>query len=873
MSNRKLFLSLFMLFIWGVGSPLLSQDKKKEEASKEEKKEDKEDKEEKEDKSKSILEIVKKSEKIPGLFTIYRDSASGKAHMLLFKNQLDKEYIHFSYIENGLLEAGFFRGAYLDEKILSFKKYYDKIEIIQENTNYYYNPESPIARAADANINKPILASMKIEASSKEKDSLLVAVDGIFLSEALQQIKRGSAPGRNSRRNPFQMGGMDKGRTKYVAINNYPSNTDVIVDYVYTNGTPTNFGMGTATDARVTTLRVQHSLIEVPDNDYQVRYDDARVGYFMSQVTDQTSYETTPYRDMIHRWHLVKKDPDAALSEPVEPITWWIENTTPTELRPLVKRGVEAWNIAFEQAGFKNAIVVKEQPDTASWEAGDIRYNVIRWTSSPIPPFGGYGPSFVNPRTGQILGADVMIEDIFMKNRVRVDKLYLAGSEFSEIMKSLLEEEEALHEQHAHHENCIASDFLQNEVMMAKVAGKVMNLSEAEKNRLVEEAVVWLILHEVGHTLGLNHNMKSSNLWSPEEINNIALTSEQGLIGSVMDYPAINLSSDPENQGNFSSVVPGPYDRWAIQYGYSEATEEELTDILSRSTEPALMFGNDADDMRSPGRGIDPRVMIGDMSSDGIGYARDRIEMINTLMGQLTEKFATEGNSYQELRNGYNILMGGYNTMLRVTSRFIGGVYVDRAVIGQEGATKPFIPVEKSRQKEAMASLAEHAFSPDAFQTSSEVYNYLQSQRRGFDHFGRNEDPSLHRMHLDGQLQVLVHLVHPSVLRRITDSQLYGNTYSVAEVMSDLTDAIINEDLTGNVNTMRQNLQLTYLDGLFYVVNGWGGHDKIARSAALNELLSIRKKLKKNKKGDLSTQAHRKHMLFIIEAVLDLEKS
>ena len=131
---------------------------------------------------------------------------------------------------------------------------------------------------------------------------------------------------------------------------------------------------------------------------------------FHDQVNDMTSTSSTPWNDVIHRWRLEKKDPTADLSEPVEPITWWIENTTPYEFRDYIKTGVEKWNLAFEKIGFKNAVVVKIQPDDADWDAGDIRYNVLRWTSSPTAPFSGYGPSFVNPRTGEILGADIMLE-------------------------------------------------------------------------------------------------------------------------------------------------------------------------------------------------------------------------------------------------------------------------------------------------------------------------------------------------------------------------------------------------------------------------------------------------------------------------------
>ena len=152
----------------------------------------------------------------------------------------------------------------------------------------------------------------------------------------------------------------------------------------------------------------------MPDDNYSPRFDDTRVGYFTTQTNNMTSLDQVNYRDFINRWRLEKKYPGKSLSEPVKPIVYWIENTTPVEFRQIIKNAVESWNIAFEKAGFKNAIQVNIQSDSANWDAGDIRYNVLRWTSSPKPPWGGYGPSFVNPKTGEILGADIMLEWILL---------------------------------------------------------------------------------------------------------------------------------------------------------------------------------------------------------------------------------------------------------------------------------------------------------------------------------------------------------------------------------------------------------------------------------------------------------------------------
>jgi hypothetical protein len=196
-----------------------------------------------------------------------------------------------------------------------------------------------------------------------------------------------------------------------------------VVNYGFDNPAPEG-GSQSVADNRYVNILLQHSLIEVPQNNFKPRRDDYRIGYFTEQVNDMTATGYTNYKDLIHRWDLQKKNPELAKSEPVKPIVWWIENTTPKYLRPIIKHAALQWNKAFEPLGFINAVEVYEQPDTATWDAGDIRYNVLRWTSSPNPPFGGYGPSFVNPRTGEILGADIMLEYIFLTNRVRLTDVY-----------------------------------------------------------------------------------------------------------------------------------------------------------------------------------------------------------------------------------------------------------------------------------------------------------------------------------------------------------------------------------------------------------------------------------------------------------------
>ena len=805
---------------------------------------------------KKIEDLVKKSEKIEGLFTIFRDTIKGTTQMLISEDQLNNEYIHFTQVANGALDAGSFRGAYRGSKIFKIKKFYNKIEFVTQNTSFYFDPNNAISKSKDANISEGIMASVAIEAHDKEKGLYLIKSDDLFLKETLSQIKPPNFPGQSPF--AFKLGNLDKAKTKISSIKNYEDNTELTVDYVYSKPSVLNGGSAAVTDGRNVSIKMYHSLIAIPDNNYEPRIDDPRVGYFLTQVTDQTSTSSMPYRDLVHRWDLQKKDPNAAISEPVKPITWWMENSTPEAWRETITEGVLEWNKAFEKAGFKNAIVVKMQPDDADWDAGDINYNVLRWTSSPIAPFGGYGPSFVNPRTGQILGADIMLEYVHFTNRVMYDKLFDLAANQPEFNASEYLNENKLF--------CSLGHLMHENTMFGQAVLSAANAGDLEMERMKKEAMKSLIMHEVGHTLGLNHNMKASQLFSPEQLADADFIKDKCLTGSVMDYAGINLTPDRSKQGHYYDMSVGPYDVWAIQFGYTPfKTGKEKSDLLNRSTEPELIFGNDADDMRAPGKAIDPRVMVGDLSNDQIRYSIDRIKMVNDLMKDVKPKFTKRDKSYQELRRAYYILSGQRASATNVISRFIGGVYVDRAMAYQDGGKQPYTPVSLEDQKRAMNALSTYAFAPDAFDAPNELYNYLALQRRGFNFFGGPEDPKIHEQVLRYQRNILRHILHPNTLQRITDSELYGNEYSLSTFMSDLNNAVFKADIAGSVNSFRQNLQLEYTKMLIDMLTGKqvNRFTNNSKSMALYNLKSIKNMATSS--GNVSSRAHKQHLKTLID--------
>lgn len=812
----------------------------------------------------TVAEKTKGNKKIEGLFTLYQDTATGSLQMYVRKDQLDKEFIYQSFSINGPTSLFLHQSMHRATAVFKMKRAYDKIEFAQINTGFFYDKNNPVSKTAD--VDKPEAVFYNDKFSIEDSLGYLITVDQLFLSEKLDPVKPIIPPSPLALFT-FNLGGLNPTKSKYANIRSFPNNTDVVVDLSYDNPSTIASGGPDVTDPRYVRVRMQHSFIEMPKNDFRPRRDDQRVGYFLDQRNNQTSTSPVPYKDMINRWSLVKKDPSAAISEPVEPIVFWIENTTPYEYRETIMEAGLKWNEAFEKAGFKNAVQMKIMPDNADWDPADIRYNVIRWVSSANPPYGAIGPSFTNPRTGQILGADITVEWFSGSATPIFDELYNGPS---------LQSTADLHFpglDMKNHRACTLAGELKAQFMTGHTTLEAMDAPEGEIKEMHKQFLIYLIMHEMGHTLGLNHNMKASQMLSPAEIHNTAITRQIGLIGSVMDYPAINVATDRSKQGDYYTTKAGPYDLWAIEYGYTPFTETQeeagLTKILSRSTDPKLAFGNDGDDMRAPGKAIDPRVNVNDLTSDAIGYAEDRFKLVNNLMGKLVQKYTKAGQSYVEVRARYGVLNGQRNSMINAVSRYVGGVYIDRSNPEQNSGNKPYTPVPLAIQKKAMDVLNKYVFAPNAFDADAQVYPYLAFQRRGFNQPGNGEDFKITNNVLGLQAGgALAHILNPITLQRMTNTRLYGNQYSVADVMGDLVKDIFDADINGNVNVHRQYLQTTFVKGAASLLNPQAPIDDVSKAAALYTIKKLRTKLAAAVSTNEETKAHRTNLLFLIDKAL-----
>jgi predicted Zn-dependent protease len=807
----------------------------------------------------TLADKVKGQSKNKGLFTLYQDTANGNVQIYIRKDQLGKEFIYESFSISGPTTLFLNQSMHRSNLVFKIKKAYDKIEFAIVNTGLYYDKNNPVSKTAE--VDKPEAIFFSDKYTVEDSLGYLVSGDALFISEKLDPVKPNMPPGPGSA-GIFNLGSLNTAKSKYVQLRSFSDNTDVVVDLSYDNPSVTADGGPDIADPRYVRVRMQHSFIAMPENKFVPRKDDPRVGYFMTERNDLTSISPTPYKDMIHHWDLQKKDPAAAMSEPIAPLVYWIENTTPHEFRQIIYDAGMKWNEAFEKAGFKNALEMKIMPDTATWNPADIHYNVIRWVASSQPSYGAIGPSFVNPRTGQILGADITIE-WFSGNASPINDELFNGSAAQSLNNIT-----GAH--FATKGNCNLATELKAQYSAGLTLLEVDGADAPKVKLLHQQYLTYLVMHEMGHTLGLNHNMKSSQMLSPAQVNDTSLTHKIGSMGSVMDYPAINFALDKTKQGDFYTTKAGPYDLWAIEYAYRQfsANEEEagLNKILSRSNEPYLAFGNDGDDMRAPGSGIDPRINVNDFTNDAIAYAEDRFKVVNNLMGKMVAKYSKFGQSYAELRTRYGSLLNQRRSMIAAVSRYIGGVYIDRSFPEQKSATKPYTPTPLAVQKKAMATLAKYAFAPNVYDQDAQVFPYLQMQRRGFNQ-GRGEDYKVTASLNSLSTSAFDHILHPATLQRITNTSLYGNQYSVAEVMSDLVKNVFDADLSGNVNVYRQYLQTSFVKSGVQLLDN-AALDQVSKSSLYYTLKKMKTKLAAATVGNEETKPHRSAMIFLIEKAL-----
>jgi hypothetical protein len=766
--------------------------------------------------------VVKDMEMFPGLFTFYRNAEDGKLLMEIGPGQLDRLFLFAGSVDHSTGERAFYSAQQLGDFACFFRRVGKTVRWMQKNTSFVAEPGTPQARTVARSFPDAILASAKLLSKPHpDRGSVLVDVQELFAARDLP----GFAPVLGNVYSPSTFT-YDKERSIPTGVRAFPENVLVELSLHYTTDNPRSTSI-TLADRRSVPITVKYDLSALPASTYRPRLADDRIGHFLVVHQDYSSDQPqSPYRRYVTRWHLEKQDSAAAVSPPKQPIVFWLENTIPLEYRDAVRDGALLWNRAFEKAGFRDAIVVKQQPDSADWDPADVRYSTIRWFAGVDATFA-IGPSRSNPFTGQIYDADISISDGIVRGARRLGE---------ELVSPLAAPEQrpgpaAWSKDPGH--LCDYGDG------MAQQAAFGMELLDARgtltpdlEKKLMYEYVLELTCHEVGHTLGLRHNFRGSSILDASELHDTAKTTEIGQSSSVMDYNPVIVAGEGEAQGHFVPVTLGPYDYWAIEYAYAPFGGDEaaaLAAIASRAADPMLPYCTDEDarGTYSP-LSIDPLANQYDQSKDPLEYFQRRVALVNELWSKMETRLARPGDGWQIVRRALARGLADVNRSLLTSSKFVGGVYHVRDHVGDPNGRPPYTPVPAAKQREALQFLARNAFADSAFRLGPGVMGKLAIERNpGLDpaYFSVVRlDYPWHDAVLGLQRGVLARLLHPVTLARVQDNELRfpaGETpFRMLELFSALNASIWSELDSGaaEISSLRRNLQREHLNQLVQIL-------------------------------------------------------
>ncbi len=829
--------------------------------------------------------ILKDAKSHTGMMTLFQKGSKLYAEM----NSSDYNADHIVLISiakgvgmNPLL--GGYSWGFGDDWVWKFRKIDDRVHVIRKNVRFEAKKGYPESFALQNAYTDSVLFSLRI-VSKGPKGGDLVDMTPVFMSD-LPQISQ-YLPGF----------GFTSDRSTWASIKTFPKNVELEVAATYASSG--RFSYETVPDSRGMTINVHYSISRLTSTGYQSRQADDRIGYFTTVRKDYNKKsEKDQFVRYINRWKL-QKPPGATTAPypPKVPIVFWIEKTVPHQYRKPVREGIEEWNKAFEKAGWLNAIEVRQQQDDADWDPEDINYNTFRWITADA----GFamGPSRVNPYTGEILDADIIFDADFLRFwKDEYETFSPAPAEDSDDESNPDKSLKSLRVL-TNHNDCRLNTGMAHEMAFGSVAILAQadpKQSALEKEKLITQAMKEVTMHEVGHTLGLRHNFKASKMLSLKDLNDPAKTGETGMVASVMDYNPANIVPKDWKQGDYYPTTLGPYDYWAIEYGYKPLSGgttgevKELMKIAARSGEPALAYATDQDAASS---GPDPDVNRFDLGNDALEYAKQRAQVVRELLPNLLKRTSKDGEDYTQTRRAVNMLLSQHGQAMMFASRVVGGLQTSRSHKGDKDAKPPIELIDVKKQRETLALLEEQVFSDKPYQLPGDLYKYLAASN--WDHWGTSsalrEDFPMHDIVLQWQTRVLSQLMSSTTLTRIHDTELKASpdtdVLTTAELIERLTKSIFSEldtikdgDFTNRkpaISSLRRALQRDYLRSLSRLAMGSTFAPDDCQTIAYADLSSLEARisqmLKSNVKLDSYSRAHLVESASRIRKALEAELS
>ena len=854
----------------------------------------------KKDNFKVFDKVVKDTKASKGLFTIYRDKEKNKIYLEIQPTQLQKNYLATATLESGIGEAGIYSGMPLQDFLFYFERVDDSLNFVVRNVNFRTQEGDPQARSLARSFSDSVLYRIKIQSIHPQRKSFLIDLGDLLLADLAGLSSSLGVPGSQD-------------KSYFGSAKVFPQNMEVqsILNFSGSpSRKPTSPRFRTLADKRGFTLKLHYSLSELPNNNYRPRLADERVGYFITAYQNlSTKNPSDPFVRYVNRWNLEKKYPKASISEPKKPIVYWIDNATPYEYRDAIKEGVLMWNRAFEAAGFKNAIQVKQMPDSATWDPSDIRYNTIRWINT-VDGYFAMGPSRVNPMTGEILDADILI-DASLVSSLKKDYRQMVQPTQSDNRTSL----SAMMQNRLLCRNGLETED-NNDSELPQIQGMVNRLSKLaskydlcygieatnqfgygklalsllrdlpptsqQTKEYIHQYLRLIVAHEVGHTLGLRHNFRGSTMLSPKEMNDKSITRTRGQVASVMDYIPPNIAPESIKQGDYFPNMIGPYDVWAVKYGYSQikaastnAEKPFLQKIASESYKPEYSYSTDEDVYD-----LDPTADAWDNSSNVLLYSKWQMDNARRMWDTINKRYPLEGESFSDVRERFGAVLNNYFQQIYYTTKYIGGQSFYRIYASKDQDRLPFEPVPLEKQRQALEVLQNYIFAEDAFNFSPELLNKLAPSR--WRHWGSNPqigrlDYPIHDLVLFMQNMVLYDLLSRDRLSRLKDIELKsrsGEALTLPELFNTLQDSIWTEvlkpkDKDIEISSLRRGLQRKYLDILTNMVLRKVYVPEDARTLAWYKLRQLGEKLEDTNSKDEYTKAHLLETRQRIKKVLD----